>query len=77
MALKEDVEAVLRDFDAATSDMAVGLLRQIQPMFRSDHTKVYLERKIRRVEEAVDEDARKELCKTLLPYLDWYAQGSS
>lgn len=76
MALKEDIQETLRGFDDASPDRVLELLDRIRAHLRSDLTRDYLAGKIQGVRDAGTEPEKKRLCKNLVPYLDWYLQGS-
>ena len=74
--LKADVQKVIREFDTTKSGDMVRVLEQVQGQLRSELTRDYLAGKIQVVKDTQDEAKRKALCKNLLPYLDWYFQGT-
>lgn len=76
MTLKENTHEILQQFDTTNSDRIIGILSQIQPQLKSNLTRDYLEGKIRGVRDAATETEKKKLCKALIPYLEWYLQGS-
>ena len=75
MSLKEQITTVLDDFDSATTDEILEILRQIQPQFKSELTSEYLQGKIQKISDIDDASEKKKQCKALTPYLDWYLQG--
>ncbi len=76
MALKEDVQNILNTFDAASSDDIVDVLNRIRDHLQNNLTRDYLDGKIQVIRVTDGETERKNLCKNLVPYLDWYMQGS-
>lgn len=75
MSLDEQVSKILENFENASSDEIVDVLKQIQPQFKSNLTSEYLGGKIQKISDAVDESEKMKQCKVLMPYLDWYLQG--
>ena len=75
MALSDDARRILGDFDATPSGDIVAALEMIVPNMRSRLVREYLSGKIDAVRSAGTEAERKGLCKNLVPYLDWQAQG--
>jgi len=76
MALNDEVEEILNDFDNISSDKIIEILTQITPFLKSELTQNYLHGKIQSILGINDDVERKKLCKNLKPYLDWYSQGS-
>lgn len=76
MTLRGDVQSILQEFETASSDKIYEVLGQIQEQLKSDITRDYLESKIQGIKDAKNEAEKKKLCKALIPYLDWYLQGS-
>ena len=75
MSLQDEIKQILNDFDNASSDKILEILTQIQPHLTSDLTRTYLQGKIQGILGINDSAERKNLCKNLKPYLDWYLQG--
>ncbi len=75
MSLDEQVSKILKNFENATSNEIIDVLKQIQPQFKSNLTSEYLNGKIQKILELDDESEKKKQCKALIPYLDWYLQG--
>ena len=76
MTLKEEVQEILQEFDTTGSDRVIDILNQIQAQLKGSMTRDYLGGKIQGIIDAKTEPEKKKLCKTLIPYLDWYMQGN-
>jgi len=75
MVLKDEIQKILNDVERASSDEILGVIKQIQPQFRSKLTAEYLQGKIQKISDVSDDAEKKKQCKSLLPYFDWYLQG--
>ncbi|MBS1268470.1 MAG: hypothetical protein MAG458_01199 [Nitrosopumilus sp.] len=75
MVLKDEIQKILNDVESASSDEILGVIKQIQPQFRSKLTTEYLQGKIQKINDVSDDAEKKKQCKSLLPYFDWYLQG--
>ena len=75
MALRDEVNQILNDFDNTPSDKFLEILTQIQLHLKSDITQNYLQGKIQTILGINDDAEKKKLCRNLKPYLDWYLQG--
>lgn len=75
MSLNEQVSKILENFDGASSNEILDVLKQIQPQFKSNLTSEYLDGKIQKIADIEDESEKKKQCKALTPYFDWYLQG--
>ena len=75
MSLEEKTRNILNDFDNTPSDTIIQTLEEITTHFKSDLTRDYLRGKIKSILTASDETEKKNICKNLVPYLDWYLQG--
>ena len=75
MALRDEVNQILNDFDNTPSDKFLEILTQIQLHLKSDITQNYLQGKIQAILGINDDAEKKKLCRNLKPYLDWYLQG--
>ncbi len=75
MSLKNQVKAILDDFENSQSSQILEILNQIKPQFKSALTSEYLQGKIQKILDVSDESEKKKQCKALMPYLDWYLQG--
>ena len=75
MSLDIQVKQILDDFENASSEQVLKALDEIKKHFKSALTQDYLTGKIKSVRDTPEEFERKKLCKTLIPYLDWYMQG--
>ena len=76
MSLEIQVKQILDDFENASSEQITDALDEIKNHFKSDITQEYLIGKIKSVRDTQEESERKKLCKALVPYLDWYLQGT-
>ena len=75
MTLEEQIKQTLDNFEDITSENFLKIIVQIQPHFRNNLIIEYLQGKIQKITETENEIQKKELCKSLKPYLDWYLQG--
>jgi hypothetical protein len=75
LSLEIDVKNTLNDFNAYSSDEFLKILGQIMLEFKSTLTADYLKGKIQKIHELSIESEKKQHCKLLLPYFDWYLQG--
>ena len=75
MSLETDIANILNNFDTYSSDEFLKILGQIMLEFKSTLTVEYLEGKIQKIHELTTESEKKNNCKLLLPYFDWYLQG--
>ncbi|QUC65329.1 hypothetical protein NsoK4_03535 [Nitrosopumilus sp. K4] len=75
MSLTEEIQQIRSDFENTESEKILKIVDEIRSHFKSDLTKDYLQGKIKSISEVTDEAEKKKLCKTLLPYFDWYIQG--
>ena len=76
MSLDEQIKQIQSDFENTSPDVILKTVDEIRGHFKSDLTKDYLQAKLKIISEISDESEKKKLCKTLLPYFDWYLQGS-
>ena len=76
MSLKFKIKSILNDFDTVSSDEFLEILDQIMLEFKSNLTVDYLKGKIKKIMDLTTESEKKKQCKLLLPYFDWYLQGS-
>ena len=76
MSLEINVKNILNDFDIVSSDEFLEILDQIMLEFKSNLTVDYLKGKIKKIMDLTTESEKKKQCKLLLPYFDWYLQGS-
>ena len=76
MSLEIQVKQILDDFENTSSEKITDALDEIKNHFKSDITQEYLIGKIKSVRDTKEESKRKKLCKALVPYLDWYLQGT-
>ena len=53
----------------------LDILNQIKPHFKNELISEYLQGKMQKIQDSVDEQDKKKQCKALLPYFDWYVQG--
>jgi hypothetical protein len=75
MSLEEKTQHILDDFESTASDKIIETLNEIKFFFKSELTRDYLQGKIDAIAAISNEDEKKNLCKNLIPYLDWYLQG--
>ena len=75
MSLEQQVTEILDDFEHASSEQILAILDQIKPQFKNNLITEYLQGKIQKILDSVDETEKKKQCKALIPYLDWYLQG--
>jgi len=76
MFLEIKIKSILNDFDTVSSDEFLEILDQIMLEFKSNLTVDYLKGKIKKIMDLTTESEKKKQCKLLLPYFDWYLQGS-
>ena len=76
MSLEIKIKSILNDFDIVSSDKFLEILDQIMLEFKSNLTVDYLKGKIKKIMDLTTESEKKKQCKLLLPYFDWYLQGS-
>jgi hypothetical protein len=76
MSLEFKIKSILNDFDTVSSDEFLEILDQIMLEFKSNLTVDYLQGKIKKIMDLTTESEKKKQCKLLLPYFDWYLQGS-
>ena len=76
MSLEINVKNILNNFDIVSSDEFFKILDQIMLEFKSNLTVDYLNGKIKKIIHLTTESEKKKQCKLLLPYFDWYLQGS-
>lgn len=75
MSLQNEISEIQNGFDSVTSDKFLEVLSKIKPELKSSLTSEYLQGKIDKVKAESDETEKKKLCKSLMPYLDWYQKG--
>jgi len=75
MTLEEQVTMTINDFENTSTEQILEILDKIIPEFKSNLTSEYLQGKIKKILELDGESEKKEQCKALMPYLDWYLQG--
>ena len=75
MSLEEEIKKTLNNFENASSETILEIIDQIQPHFRSELTSEYLSGKIKKIQNESDDATKKNQCRALLPYFDWYLQG--
>ena len=76
MSLEFKIKFILNDFDTVSSDEFLEILDQIMLELKSNLTVDYLKGKIKKIMDLTTESEKKKQCKLLLPYFDWYLQGS-
>jgi hypothetical protein len=75
VSLEEEIKKTLNNFENASSETILEIIDQIQPHFRSELTSEYLSGKIKKIQNESDDATKKNQCRALLPYFDWYLQG--
>ncbi|NQV39385.1 MAG: hypothetical protein HQ505_02400 [Nitrosopumilus sp.] len=75
MSLEDQINIILDDFENATPEKIFDILNQIKPLFKNELISEYLQGKMQKIQDSVDEQDKKKQCKALLPYFDWYVQG--
>ena len=75
MSLEEEIKKTLNNFEDASFETILEIINQIQPHFRSELTSEYLSGKIKKIQNESDDATKKNQCKALLPYFNWYLQG--
>ena len=75
MSLEEQTKSILNNYDDASSEKILEVLKKINPLFQSELTVEYLQGKLKKISVLDDEAEKKKQCRTLIPYLDWYLQG--
>jgi len=76
MTLKEEAEKILENFEQISSEEFIQVTEKIKGNLQSQLTIEYLTGKISKINQVTDEVEKKNLCKALKPYLDWYIQGN-
>lgn len=75
MSLEKQIKIILEDFEQTKSEIILEILNQIKSYFKNELISEYLEGKIQKIQDSVDEEDKKKQCKALIPYFDWYLQG--
>ncbi len=75
MTLESEIQKILDDFESIPTERILDVLRQIMPHFKNDLISEYLQGKIQKILDSSDDAEKKNQCKALKPYLDWYLQG--
>ena len=75
MSLEIKAKQILENFEGTSSQNIFDLLDQISTQFQSEITQDYLKGKLKIISNTPGESEKKELCKNLKPYFDWYLQG--
>jgi hypothetical protein len=75
MSLENEIKGVLDDFEHTSTKQFLEILNQIKPHFKNNLISEYLQGKIQKILDSVDDVEKKKQCKALMPYLDWYLQG--
>lgn len=75
MSLRDQVQSTLQNFDSISSDDFIHIVEQIKDNLKSSLTQEYLAGKISSIRTTESEEEKKNLCKNLKPYLDWYLSG--
>ncbi len=72
---EDQIKIILDDFEQTKSETIIGVLNRIKPHFKNKLISEYLQGKIQKICDLEDESDKKQQCKALMPYLDWYLQG--
>ncbi len=75
MSLEIKIKHIMNNFDDVSSDEFLEILDQIMLELKSNLTLEYLKGKVQKILELSSESEKKNQCKLLLPYYDWYLQG--
>lgn len=75
MSLEDQIKIISDDFEGATTESIIDVLKQIKTHFKSQLISEYLQGKIQKIQDSDNDQDKKEQCKALLPYFDWYLQG--
>ena len=75
MSLEDEIKNILDDFENTPSAKIFKILNQIKPQFKNELISEYLQGKIQKISDVNDEAEKKNQCKALIPYFDWYLQG--
>jgi hypothetical protein len=75
MSLEDQINEITNDFENASPEKIIDILNQIKTHFKNGLISEYLQGKIQKIQDSVDESDKKKQCKALLPYFDWYVQG--
>ena len=75
MSLEDQINKITNDFENTPSEKIIDVLNQIKPHFKNALISEYLQGKMQKIHDSVDEQDKKKQCKALLPYFDWYVQG--
>ncbi len=75
MPLEDQINAILDDFENTSPEKTLDVLNQIRPHFKNELISEYLQGKMQKIRDSADERDKKEQCRALLPYFDWYLQG--
>jgi len=75
MSLETEIREVLDDFEHSSTEHILEILNQIMPHFKNKLISEYLQGKIQKILDSVDDVEKKKQCRALMPYLDWYLQG--
>ena len=75
MTLVEDAVRTRSGFESVGTDEFLDILYRIRNELRTPITQQYLDGKMAAIRSAEPAE-RRQLCKNLLPYLDWYISGA-
>ena len=75
MSLEYQINTILDDFENSSPEKILDILNQIKSHFKNGLISEYLQGKMQKIHDSVDEQDKKKQCKALLPYFDWYLQG--
>lgn len=74
MTLADDAARIRSGFDSADTAEFLGVVSRIRDQLHTQQTREYLGKKLEAARLA-DPSERREMCRNLLPYLDWYISG--
>ena len=74
LTLVEDVVRIRSKTESINVDEFLAVVYDIHDRLHTEQTRAYLDKKMQDIRLA-DPDKRQEMCRNLLPYLDWYVAG--
>lgn len=74
MTLTEDAVRIRSRFDSADTAEFLDIISRIRDRLHTQQTREYLGKKLEAARLA-EPSERREMCRNLLPYLDWYLSG--
>ena len=73
--MAEDAAKARSDFDSTDPAEFLDIVSSIRDSLRTGQTKEYLGKKLDAARLAAPAE-RRDMCRNLLPYLDWYLSGN-